>query len=493
MCGIVGILGSKKASFEAYQALLLLQHRGQDAAGIVSYNTPTQEFNLIKNHGLVGQVFKEVDFDNLHGDVAIAHTRYATVANKSHDTFRDIQPLMVNFPHGLAIVHNGNIVNIDELKDILRSQHQRQMLTNNDAEVLLNLLSSSLQASLNLDPLKQLEIAASHILQDAMGGYAIIGVWGNGMMFGLRDPHGIRPLCLGKKNEKGRDIYIFSSESNTLEFLGYEFLRDVQPGEMIIINKEVILESNFTKNTKKKFSPCMFEWVYFATPESVIDGQSVYQTRLNLGNVLADKIKKMIINGEISPEVIVPVPDSGRIAAVALSEKLNLPYRELLIKNRYIQRSFILKNKSERAQALSLKLMSIKAEIKGKKILVVDDSIVRGATSKKIVETLRLAGAKEIYFVSTCPPIKSPCYFGVDFPLESELIAANLSGSELEGYLGVEKVIYQDLASLKEALKLENSCDGCLTGSYPFEFKNSAKKFQQQRKNTEDENVWQIH
>lgn len=493
MCGIVGILGSKKASLEAYQALLLLQHRGQDAAGIVSYNRDSQQFNLVKNHGLVAHVFKDIDFENLHGDMAIAHTRYATVANKTLDEFRDIQPLMVNYPHGLAIVHNGNIINIEELKEILRNNHQRQMLTNNDAEVLLNLLSCSLQASINLDPLKQLEIAASHILQDALGGYALIGAWGNGMMFGVRDPYGIRPLCLGKKQENGRDVYILSSESNTLEFLGYELLRDVHPGEMIVINKEGLLTSSIINQKHTTPKPCMFEWVYFATPESIIDGQSVHQARLNLGKKLAEKIQILIAKNEISPDVIVPVPDSGRIAAIALSEQLNIPYRELLIKNRYIQRSFILKNKKEREHALTIKLMSIKAEIKGKNILVVDDSIVRGATSKKIVETLKKAGSKEIYFASTCPPIKSPCYFGVDFPLKSELIAANLNLQELEKYLGVEKVIYQEEKELKKALNLESICDGCVSGTYPFQCESSTERFEQQRKNSEDEQLWQIH
>lgn len=481
MCGIVGIHGAKDASLEAYQGLLLLQHRGQDAAGILSFEKESREFHLYKEKGLVGQVFDQKNLSQLSGQMALGHTRYSTIAGKSSQGPRDLQPMLVNYPHGLGLVHNGNVVNMDEITELLREKHHRIMLTKNDAETLLNVLSTEIQDSLQKDPITQLKLASEKIFDEAMGGYAIIGLWANGYMFALRDPHGIRPLVLGKKIQKsGETSYIFASETNVLAYLNYDFVRDVGPGELIAIDEKGQLHSSVSDKAQVK-SPCMFEWVYFSTPESVMDGSPVYEARLKLGMELGEKINRLRKDNLLDADVVVPVPESGRIAAISLSETTGIPYRELLIKNRYIQRSFILQDQESRKQAVQLKLMPVSLGLKGKKVIVVDDSIVRGTTSKRLVEMVREAGAKEVHFVSTCPPIKYPCYFGIDFPLKEELIAAQLDEKELAHVLGADSVIYQDLTGIEKSCGQSSLCTGCLTGNYPFDLKNAGTHFVSQR------------
>ncbi|HXH75119.1 MAG TPA: amidophosphoribosyltransferase [Bacteriovoracaceae bacterium] len=483
MCGIVGIQGSKNAALEVCQAMLLLQHRGQDAAGILSYESDQKQFHIYKDKGLVSQVFDAKRLEGLEGDMAIGHTRYATLAGKGVDGMRDLQPMLVNYPHGLGLVHNGNVVNLDELSEMLREKHHRLMLTKNDAEMLLNLISSQLVESKEDEPLAKLHSAAKKVFDEAQGGYAVVGIWANGHMFAMRDPHGIRPLIMGKKKtESGKDAFIFASESNVLSFLGYEIIRDLHPGELVTVNSQGELHSSLKEPIKPK-STCMFEWVYFATPETVMDGTAVYQARLDLGKKLGQKIKRLIDSGKMQADVVVPVPESGRIAAITLSEEVGLPYRELLIKNRYIQRSFILQDQESRKRAVQLKLMAVSSAIKGKRVLLVDDSIVRGTTSRKLIETVREAGAKEVYFVSTCPPITNPCYFGIDFPLKDELIAANREEKDMADYLKADGVIYQDIDGLKDALNQENLCTGCLTGKYPVDITAAASRFEIQRRN----------
>lgn len=481
MCGIIGIQGSKQAALEVYQGMLLLQHRGQDAAGILSFDESSQQFHLHKEKGLVGQVFNKKNLSTLEGTMALGHTRYATIAGKNSEGHRDLQPMLVNYPHGLGIVHNGNVVNMGDLIDLLKEKHQRIMLTKNDAETLLNVISAQMQTSHASTPLEQLQKAAEKVFDEALGGYAIVGLWANGYMFGMRDPYGIRPLILGKReNKDGTISHILASESNVLNYLDYQIVRDIRPGEMIAISREGEVFTTHSTQPKIK-SPCMFEWIYFATPESVIDGTPVYDARLKLGQQLGNKIKKMMEANGLEVDVVVPVPESGRIAAIALSETINVPYRELLIKNRYIQRSFILQDQESRNRAVELKLMAVGSEIKGKRVLLVDDSIVRGTTSRKLIEVVRSAGAKEVYFVSTCPPIKNPCYFGIDFPLSEELIAATVDEADLADTLGADAVIYQDLIGLKEALGQESLCLGCITGDYPFDLAQSGTQFRKQR------------
>jgi amidophosphoribosyltransferase len=452
MCGIVGIQGVPEAALEVYQGLLLLQHRGQDGAGILSYDATSREFHMHKDKGLVAQVFDKPTLEYLQGEASIGHTRYATIA-----------------------------VNMEELTTLLRDKHHRIMLSKNDAETLLNLISTQVQESMDDSPLDQLYRASERVFDEALGGYAIVGLWANGFMFGLRDPHGIRPLVLGKRvAANGKSAHILASESNVLNYLGFTFVRDIEPGEVVAIDLDGNVHTSLYDKRGAK-SPCMFEWVYFATPESIMDGSPVYQARLNLGRELGNKIKGMMDRGEIEADVVVPVPESGRIAAIALSEATGVPYRELLIKNRYIQRSFILKDQESRNRAVKLKLMVIASELKGKRVLIVDDSIVRGTTSRRLIETIREAGAKEVHFVSTCPPIKHPCYFGIDFPIRDELIAAHVNEKALADALGADTVIYQDMEGLKKSLNQASLCTGCLTGAYPMDIKNAAKSFIKER------------
>jgi amidophosphoribosyltransferase len=482
MCGIIGIHGSSSATPEVFQGLLLLQHRGQDAAGILSFDSDSKQFHLHKEKGLVGQVFDKKNLSVLTGSSAIGHTRYATLAGKSSDGPRDLQPMLVNYPHGLGLVHNGNIVNMEELTENLMKDHHRIMLSKNDAEILLNVISTQIQNTMGRTPLDQLKLAAEKVFDDAQGGYAIVGLWANGHMFGMRDPNGIRPLVMGKKqNADGTLSHVLASESNVLTYLGYDFLRDVQPGEMVAIDGEGKIHSSKTEKATKK-SPCMFEWVYFATPESIMDDTPVYEARLNLGKKLGEKINGLIQEKKFEVDVVVPVPESGRIAAIALSETIGVPYRELLIKNRYIQRSFILQDQESRKKAVQMKLMCVTSELKDKRVLIVDDSIVRGTTSKRLIESVREAGAKEVVFVSTCPPIKSPCYFGIDFPLKEELIASSLDEKALADYLGADAVVYQDLSGLKEALKQPDLCLGCIEGKYPLDIEKAARLFETARR-----------
>lgn len=494
MCGVVGIFGSPQASKLAYQALLVLQHRGQDGAGILSFDQKSHRVHIHKTHGLVSKVFNEEILQGLAGEVALGHTRYSTTAQKNKNLDQDLQPMVVNYPHGVGLIHNGNILNVPELSKLLSENFSRILLSQNDVEVLLNLISLHLDASRNLDPIKRLEIASTGIFNDVMGGYAIIGHFMNGYFFALRDPHGIRPLVLGRhKNDSEEISYVVASETVVLDFLGYEYVRDIEPGELIVIDKNRKIHSRILTSGNNK-SPCMFEWIYFSTPESNFDGHSVYQVRLLLGKYLGQKIKKIKDDNNIEIDAVVPVPESGRIASIAISEELGIPFREYLIKNRYIQRSFILKDQKSRQEAISNKLMAVKSQIKGKNLLVVDDSIVRGATSKKIVALLKDAGAKSVIFVSTCPPIKSPCFFGIDFPQESELISAQLTQTELAEYLGADQVIFQDQESLDEIFGKNQYCQGCLTGVYPFALNGKDKIFENIRIQAEEEGrLCQLH
>lgn len=481
MCGIIGVHGTADASLEAYQGLLLLQHRGQDAAGILSFETNLREFHLHKEKGLVGQVFDQKNLAGFQGELALGHTRYATIAGKSSSGYRDLQPMVVNYPNGLGLVHNGNIVNMEEINELLREKHHRIMLTKNDAETLLNMISTQIQATIGKDPLSQLKIASERVFDEAMGGYAIIGIWANGYMFALRDPHGIRPLVLGRKNlGNGKFAYIFASETNVLSYLNYDFIRDLEPGELVAIDEKGELHSSNSDKARVK-SPCMFEWVYFSTPESVMDGTPIYEARLSLGKELGNKINQLRKLNKLNADIVIPVPESGRIAAIALSETTGIPYRELLIKNRYIQRSFILQDQASRQRAVHLKLMPVSSGLKDKRVIIVDDSIVRGTTSRRLVEMVREAGAKEVHFVSTCPPIKHPCYFGIDFPLKEELISAQLDEKELARALGADSVVFQDLEGLQKSFNQKSLCLGCITGEYPFDLKNTNLKFIQQR------------
>lgn len=494
MCGIIGVIGSPYSSQENYQGLLLMQHRGQDAAGILSFETQRKVFNLHKASGLVDKVFEKHDLENLQGEMSIGHTRYSTIGATQD---KDIQPLMINFPFGLGLAHNGNLVNVNELKTFLKDKKHRYIFSNNDAEVLLNLMADGLmtycKSSKRADEglifdYRGLKETVSDIFQLAKGGYAVIGEIANQGLYAFRDPNGIRPLIMGKRKlteeekEKYPDhfdyTYCFASESNTLNYLGYEIVRDVEPGELIFINTQGKIHSDVITNQKKTI--CMFEYVYFANPESIIDKEDVYATRIRMGEFLGRKINKMIAQGRITPDVVVPVPETSRVSAISMSEEIGVPYRELLIKNRYIQRSFILNSQKRRERAVQLKLSPVKPEIKGKRVLLVDDSIVRGTTSTRLIEMVRNAGAKEVYFASACPPILKPCFYGIDFPSTSELLAAGRTFNEIEQKLGADRVIYLDLEDIKKAINKPDLCTACLDGQYPVDI-SAACDFNQNR------------
>ncbi len=485
MCGVVGIIGSPDAAKETFLALITLQHRGQDAAGIISYD---QNFHVVKNLGLVESVFNKQSIQSLTGEMAIGHTRYSTAGKGD---LNDVQPFLLSHPFGIGIAHNGNIVNYLNIKERLQKEMQRRCLTQSDTETILHWIAHHLKGT----DFSSLQDAVKSVFENIHGSYSVAGFLGEGGLFAFRDPYGIRPLVLGKKNIASKDAYIVASETLTLSFLGYEFLRTVLPGELIYIDQTQKLYSKVLMNNKPH-RPCMFEWVYFASAESEVENTPVYGVRLELGKALAQHIKKRLQNDNIHIDLVAPVPDTSRTSAIALAEELQLPYREVLIKNRYIKRTFIVGSQGKREEALDLKLHPVRSELLGKSILLVDDSIVRGTTSKKIVQLIRQAGAKKVYFVSTCPPIQYPCFYGIDFPDQNELIASQFlhNPKELESQiakkLGVDGVFYQSKKGLLESIQVcsqrhsqilhissvvKNPCTACLDGQYPTDVSESPR------------------
>lgn len=461
MCGIIGITGSKGASEKVHQGLLILQHRGQDSAGITSHDYRTSKFYTHKDLGQVSQVFSTTDLTKLQGEVAIGHTRYSTIGEIKEC---DLQPMMVSYPYTVSMAHNGNLSNFTQLKnDLTKAGHY--FTSDNDLEVLLHLLTLNLSTAKGETFFDKLSVAVKEVLVSAEGGYSVVATIGGEGLMAFRDRHGIRPLVYGvKRNEDQTMSYCFASETSVLNFLEFQIIGEVGAGELILVKPDgTLLKRNLFDAGSL---PCMFEWIYFAGAESTIENKSVYQTRLMLGRQLAKKIMEK--NGHEGIDVVVPVPDTSRSSAIALSEELKLPYREVLIKNRYVQRSFIQNGQDRRKMTVNLKFSVIREQVEGKNILLVDDSIVRGTTSKKIVNLLREHGAKNVYLASTCPPIVSPCYYGIDFPTKNELVAHEKTESEIESYLNVEKVFYNDISDLKVALDNMTFCRSCLNSEYPY-------------------------
>lgn len=488
MCGVIGVIGphqqpdwSDRAAYEAYRGLLTLQHRGQDAAGILTYDFQKRRFLQNKNLGLVAQVFNQENLDALSGEMAIGHTRYATVGS---DGVEDLQPMVAPIPYGVGMVHNGNIVNYYQLADELKSQEKTQLLSDNDIEVMLQIWSKNLVTNWVGDKRDfdfEMAVNASKVLLDRVdGAFALLTMVADAGLLALRDPDGIRPLVLGRKAlADGKFAYCVCSESLTLNFLSYEYYRDIEPGELVYINKDGELFSKQIKKVPTK-SHCMFEWIYFSGAESTIDSKSVYEARLDLGRVLARKVTEHIKKNDINPDFVCPVPDTSRTAAIALAEAANLPYREGLIKNRYIMRSFILNEQEAREKAVELKLSPVRSQIEGKNILLVDDSVVRGTTSKKIISLLKKYGAKNVTLVITCPPLRYACYYGIDFPNSESLIANNKDEVQIAKYVGADEVIYLDEADVKEAIGIPELCMACVNNNYPTSTEN-AKQFAQMR------------
>ena len=458
MCGIIAISGTESSSYEAFFGLMNLQHRGQDGAGILSVDSNVAGgFHVHKGSGLIDNVFSERSFKNLKGRAAIGHARYATIGRNNPNL---LQPFL-DFESGLAIAHNGNIVNFYELKDEwLKQDSSKNKRALSDSELILRLLSQKLNGNeLNSESLFG---AISFLMDTLVGAYSVVGITESGAIFGFRDPHGIRPLVFGTRvGDDSKPNFALASESVALRFLGYSEISEVQAGEFVYIDEEGKIIRKIIKQESN--SPCMFEWVYFARVESEFSNTSVYKSRFRLGLLLAKQLEK----AGIEADIVVPVPETSRATAIALSESLNLPFRELLIKNRYVNRTFILDDQHSRQEAIRRKLFPIAEEFKGMRCLVVDDSIVRGNTAKQLVRLIRQSGAKEITLVSACPPISNPCYYGIDFPSPKELVAYDRNSEEIAEELGCDRVVYQSIEGLKEALNEESLCTGCLTGIYP--------------------------
>ena len=466
MCGIVGIVAKNQVNQLLYDGLLVLQHRGQDAAGIVTADGPN--FRTHKGPGMVRDVFRTRNMRVLRGNAGIAHTRYPTAG--SAWSIAEAQPFYVNSPFGIVLGHNGNLTNTESLKNDLFRQDLRHVNTNSDSEVLLNVLAHELQdnaTNYKLDP-ATIFTAVSGVYRRCRGAYAVVAMIAGYGVLAFRDPYGIRPLIFGRADTEQGYEYMVASESVALDSLGFEVVRDVAPGEAIFIDQD----GNFFSRQcapQASLNPCIFEFVYLARPDSVIDGISVYETRLRMGESLAEKIKRQYHHLDI--DVVIPIPDSSRPAAMELSRRLNLSYREGFIKNRYIGRTFIMPGQAIRRKSVQQKLNAIGMEFKGKNVLLVDDSIVRGNTSREIVTMARASGARKVFFASAAPPVRYPNVYGIDMPTREELIACDRTEAEVAREIGCDVLIYQDLEALREDVrsvnpKVVNFEDSCFSGVY---------------------------
>ena len=451
MCGIVGIVSKSPVNQLLYDGLTVLQHRGQDAAGIVTADGRT--FHMHKDKGLVRDVFRTRDMRELTGNMGIAHCRYPTAGSAA--SAAESQPFYVNSPFGIVLGHNGNLVNTAELQRELFQDDLRHVNTNSDSEVLLNVLAHELTQSARgqrLDP-DAIFTAVAGVHRRARGAYAIVAMIAGYGLLAFRDPHGIRPLIIGKHESENGVEFMVASESVALDTLGFEIMRDVAPGEAILIDTS----GNFFSRQcaeNPTLNPCIFEYVYLARPDSVIDGVSVYETRALMGRSLANKIKRE--HPEIEIDVVIPIPDTSRPSAVEVAQVLGVKYREGFIKNRYIGRTFIMPGQEERKRSVRQKLNAMAIEFKGKNVLLVDDSIVRGTTSKEIVQMARDCGAKRVYFASAAPPVRFPNVYGIDMPSRTELIAAGRDAKQIAAVIGADEVFYQELADLIEDVRACN-------------------------------------
>ncbi len=446
MCGIVGVVSHSPVNQIIYDALLLLQHRGQDAAGIATSHGST--FSMHKANGLVRDVFRTRNMRSLPGNSGIGQCRYPTAGSSSEE---EAQPFYVNAPFGITLAHNGNLTNAEQLKIEMFKNDRRHINTDSDSEVLLNVLAHEIQevtTGLSLDP-SMLFKAVSTLHKRVRGSYAVVAQIAGYGLLAFRDPYGIRPLCIGFNDTDRGPEYLVASESVALEGLGFHFLRDVMPGEAIFIDNDGKLYNQQCAENPT-LNPCAFEFVYLARPDSVIDGASVYATRLRMGEHLAEKIRKQFADGDI--DVVMPIPDSSRPAAMELALKLNLNYREGFIKNRYIGRTFIMPGQGVRKKSVRQKLNAIGSEFKGKSVLLVDDSIVRGTTSREIVQMARDSGAKRVIFASAAPPVKYPNVYGIDMPTRSELIAYGRTEEEVCREITADALVYQDIEAMKRSI-----------------------------------------
>ena len=466
MCGILGVVATTPVNQLLYDGLMVLQHRGQDAAGIVT--AEDDAFHMHKGSGLVRDVFRTRNMRALPGNMGIAHCRYPT-AGSAFDAALS-QPFYVNSPFGIVLGHNGNLTNTEQLKDEMFRQDLRHINTSSDSEVLLNALAHELQAAAKgcrLDP-DTIFAAVAAVHRRCRGAYAVVAMIAGYGMLAFRDPFGIRPLVFGCNETPEGMEYLFASESVALDTLGFQVLRDVAPGEAIFVDREQRMHQRQCAEAPA-LSPCIFEFVYLARPDSVIDGVSVYEARLRMGEHLADKLITYVPAKEI--DVVIPIPDSSRPSAMQLAERIGVPYREGFVKNRYIGRTFIMPGQATRKRSVRQKLNTVAQEFKGKRVLLVDDSIVRGTTSREIVDMARAAGALKVYFASASPPVRFPNVYGIDMPTRGELIATGRSAQEIAREIGADALIYQDLDALKASIydlkpTLKRFDTSCFDGNY---------------------------
>ena len=466
MCGILGVVARAPVNQLLYDGLLVLQHRGQDAAGIAT--SEGQTFHMHKGGGLVRDVFHTRNMRALPGNMGIAHCRYPTAGSPS--SAAESQPFYVNSPFGIVLGHNGNLTNSESLKQEMFRQDLRHINTNSDSEVLLNVLAHELQeASTNykLDP-QIIFAAVAAVHRRCRGAYAVVAMIAGYGLLAFRDPYGIRPLVIGRVDTGSGYEYLVASESVALDTLGFQIVRDVAPGEAVFIDEE----GNFYSRQcapKTSLNPCIFEYVYLARPDSMMDGVSVYETRLHMGEQLAAKIRNQYSHLDV--DVVIPIPDSSRPSAMQLALNLGLSYREGFVKNRYIGRTFIMPGQRERKKSVRQKLNAVAMEFKGKNVLLVDDSIVRGTTSHEIVMMARESGANRVFFASAAPPVRYPNVYGIDIPTRQELIANGRSNEEIAREIGADALIYQDLDALRAAVteanpRLTQFETSCFDGSY---------------------------
>ena len=447
MCGIVGVISKSPVNQLIYDALLLLQHRGQDAAGIVT--AMGTKFFMHKARGMVRDVFRTRNMRALPGTLGLGQVRYPTAGNAYSE--EEAQPFYVNAPFGVVLVHNGNITNAHALKKELFDIDRRHINTESDTEVLINVLAHELEQAARDLPLTHEEIfkAVAAVHRRVKGSYAVIALIAGYGLLAFRDPFGIRPLCLGASETAEGTDWMVASESVTLEGTGHRLVRDVEPGEAVFISLDGQMHTRQCAE-RPVLNPCVFEFVYLARPDSVIDGISVYQARLNMGETLAQRVINMMPPSEI--DVVIPIPESSRPAAMQLAQKLGKPYREGFVKNRYVGRTFIMPGQGVRKKSVRQKLNAIGMEFKGRNVLLVDDSIVRGTTSREIVQMAREAGASKVFMASAAPPVRFPNVYGIDMPTKTELIAHGRTMDEIRDYIGCDALIYQDVDAMKRAV-----------------------------------------
>ncbi len=497
MCGILGIIARSPVNQLLYDGLLLLQHRGQDAAGIVT--SERNSFHMHKAPGMVRDVFRTRNMRSLPGNMGIAHCRYPTAGSAFSSA--EAQPFYVNSPFGIVLGHNGNLTNSEQLKEEMFRTDRRHINTGSDSEVLVNVLAYELEKAsvkLRLEP-QTIFAAVANVHRRVRGAYAVVAMIAGYGVLAFRDPYGIRPAVIGYNETEAGTEYMVASESVAVDALGFRVLRDIGPGEAIFIDEEGNFHSQQCA-ARASLNPCIFEYVYLARPDSLIDGASVYETRLNMGEKLAEKIRRQYRHLDV--DVVIPIPDSSRPSALQLAAGLGVPYREGFVKNRYIGRTFIMPGQAVRRRSVRQKLNPMSMEFAGKNVLLVDDSIVRGTTSREIVQMARESGARKVFFASAAPPVRFPNVYGIDMPTRAELIAAHRSEDEVAGEIGADALVYQDLEALKDAVRranpklasFETSCfDGIyVTGDVTPDYLRTIETQRDARRDSSDEEVAQL-